>query len=600
MKLQIRDNLVLALAELNIRDEPVTIDTPASLSFGDYTTNIALKIAKKHGKHPVKLAEEIVSKLPENKWLEKVEVVKPGFINFHISSHFHLEELEKMLENDSAFFESSLYKNKKIIYEFTDPNPFKEFHIGHLYSNAVGESLARISTLLGANVKRANYYGDVGMHVAKSLWGMKKKLQEQHSTLDDLEKKPLKERVHFLGQAYAAGAQAYEVDEKAKEEMKNINYVVFIAGQEYLKNKIGWQPQINYRQFIEGKNVTVNEISQMYRKGKDWSLAAFEEIYKELGTKFDYYYPESIVGEFGMKLVLDNLKKGVFKKSEGAIIFDGEKYGLHKRVFINSLGLPTYEAKELGLAPTKFKDFPYDKSYIVTGNEINEYFRVLLAALQEVNPSLAKKTTHIGHGMVRLPEGKMSSRTGKIMTGESLLAAAKGEVEKVMRKTEVGEKDRTETVKKIAVAAVKFALLKQGIGTDIEFSLQESVSFTGNSGPYIQYTIVRCGSILGKLDTKDAGVTNRTAPLEPEEAQLLRLLSQFPEIVFQSGEKISPHLIANHLFAVAQKFSLFYEMHPVLKAPEGKKALRLLLTRATAAVLQKGLWLLGIEDVKKM
>ena len=156
-------------------------------------------------------------------------------------------------------------------------------------------------------------------------------------------------------------------------------------------------------------------------KGKEWSLEAFNKMYNLLGTKFDYDYPESMMAELGQKMVIENLQKGIFTKSQGAIIFEGEEYGLHNRVFINSLGLPTYEAKDLGNAPTKYKDFPYDKSYIITANEINEYFKVVLTALGKINSDLAKKTIHIGHGIVRLPDGKMSSRTGKVMTGQYLM-----------------------------------------------------------------------------------------------------------------------------------------------------------------------------------
>ena len=161
----------------------------------------------------------------------------------------------------------------------------------------------------------------------------------------------------------------------------------------------------------------------------------FEEIYKILGTKFDYYYPESIVGEFGLKIVKENLKKGFFELSEGAVVFPGEKYGLHTRVFVNSLGLPTYEAKELGLAVKKYEDFSYDKSIIVVGNEIKEYFKVLHKALLITYPELGKKTTNLCTGMVRLPEGKMSSRTGSVVTLEWMFEEIKTKLKKIMEKS---------------------------------------------------------------------------------------------------------------------------------------------------------------------
>lgn len=599
MKLQIANNIKIALSALNIQNEEVTVDPPQNPSFGDYTSNIALKLAKKYNKNPVWLADNIIANLPKEAWLEKAEVMKPGFINFWISKQFHLEELQKIIESDDIFFQSSMYVGKKMMFEYTDPNPFKEFHIGHLYSNAVGESLARIASFLGATVKRANYYGDVGMHVAKSLWGMKKKMADEKATLKDLEKKTLKERVQFLGQSYAIGAQAYEGDEKAKEEMKDINYAVFVAGQEYLKQKKGIQPTVDYRKYLEGKHVDLDSLTELYMKGKTWSLQAFDEMYKKLGTKFDYDYPESMMAELGQKMVLEYLGKGVFKRSEGAVIFEGEKYGLHNRVFINSLGLPTYEAKDLGNAPTKFKDFPYDLSYIITANEINEYFKVVLTALSKINPSLAKKTIHIGHGIVRLPEGKMSSRTGKIMTGEFLIDRAEKEVEAIMKNTEDGIGNKSQVIQKIAIGAIKFALLRQGIGSDIEFNLNESVSFSGNSGPYIQYTYVRCQSILRQAHFASKKI-NLDYLIGQEENDLLRTLVQFSETVFESGQKNAPHIIAGYLFSVAQKYSAFYENCPIMKAKDKEKEFRLSLTLATSLVLKKGLLLLAIETVEKM
>ena len=171
------------------------------------------------------------------------------------------------------------------------------------------------------------------------------------------------------------------------------------------------------------------------------------------------------------------LKKKVFEESDGAVIFPGKKYGLHNRVFINSLGLPTYEAKEMGLAPTKYKDFAYDRSIIVTGHEIEEYFKVILKALTFTNPSLSEKTLHVSHGMVRLPGGKMSSRTGDVITGEWLLDEAVSRIRRAYPEMD------GETSEKVGLAAIKYALLKGTIGRDIEFSFEGSISLTGASGP---------------------------------------------------------------------------------------------------------------------
>ena len=456
--------------------------------------------------------------------------------------------------------------------EFTDPNPFKEFHIGHLYSNIVGESLSRLFEATGATVKRANYQGDVGLHVAKAMWGMTKALG--HNMPKD--KDSLQEKVKWMGMCYAAGALAYEKDEQVRQEIVELNGKIFAQDK---------------------------TIKALYQKGRKWSLEYFETIYKRLGTKFDYYYFESEVGKTGLTLVRKWLEKGIFEKSQGAVVFSGEKYGLHSRVFINSLGLPTYEAKELGLAPTKYKDFKYDLSVIITGNEIIDYFKVLLAALKEIDPSLAGKTRHLSHGMIRLPEGKMSSRTGSVITAESLLDEVRARVTRVMGSSEIEipAKEKEETAEAISLGAVKYSLLRVSLGKDIIFDFDKSLSLEGESGPYLQYTYARCKSILRKAKLNQAKLKFNEIKFTAEETALLRLLYRFEEIVQEAAKKFSPNLVCNFVFDLAQRYNLFYNTTSVLKADtEGAKNFRLLLTASVAQVLENGLSLLGIKTLERM
>src|SRR6185369_11499776 len=297
--------------------------------------------------------------------------------------------------------------------------------------------------------------------------------------------------------------------------------------------------------------------------------------------------------EFGYGMVMEGLKKDVFEKGEGgAIIFPGSKYGLHERVFINSLGLPTYETKDFGNAVVKQKDFAYDKSVIVTGNEINDYFHVVIKALSLLYAELGEKTFHLGHGMVRLPEGKMSSRTGKIKTGESLLDAAAQQAKKLSESTD------EKLAEQIGQAAVKYAFLKSGIGKDIIFDFEESVSFDGNSGPYIQYTFARTQSVLRKAG--ELSVVKNHLSLADEERDLLRLLSRFPEIVQEAADRLSPNIVCAYLFDVSQAFNLFYQKHQILRAEGDLLQFRLSLTKSTGETLKKGLNLLGIQAPEKM
>lgn len=570
----LRDKIVSTLKQVTGSEE-IKLDIPSLPEHGDYATNVALSIAKRQNKSPREAAEEIAEALRTNPELEniveKVEVAGPGFINFFISDKALASSIENTSSDELESSRKSSLSGKNIMVEFTDPNPFKEFHIGHLYSNAVGESVSRLLESQGANVKRACYQGDVGMHVAKSLWGLSKKMAEDGVGVSDLEEMDVESRVRYMGQAYALGASAYEEDSESANEMKAINKKVY--------EKDG-------------------DIYSLYQKGKQWSLEYFEIIYKKLGTKFDYYYFESEAGVAGRDLVLKYLEKGVFEKSQSAVVFPGEKHGLHTRVFINSAGLPTYEAKELGLAPRKYKDFKYDISVIITGNEINEYFKVLLKALEIINPEIAKKTIHLGHGMVRLPEGKMSSRTGKIISGEQLLEQVVSEIRKISK-----EQD-PETIEMVAVAAIKGAFLQSSIGQNIIFDIGKSIRTDGNSGPYLQYTHARTHSILEKVNAdsnQNSGLPGKetiSLPFDKEERILARVLNYYPEIVQNAAINYSPHILVNYLFDLAQTFNGFYAVERVVGSD--RQSSRLFLTYHVGKVIKAGLGLLGIEAPGKM
>ena len=429
----------------------VLVETPKEKSHGDYSTNVALALSKKLGKSPLQLAQSIAGGITKPDFLEKVEAVAPGFINFYLSEEIFIENIRQILKEKDRYGSNppslKLRRAKKVIVEYTDPNILKEFHIGHLMSNAIGESIARIFEFQGATLKRVNYQGDVGLHVAKAIWGK------------------LKNPDMAWAKAYAFGAAKYEEDEAAKKEIIDINKKVFEKSDK--------------------------EINALYHQGRKESLAYFDAIYKKLGTDFDRLFFESEVADTGKKIVMDNVGKVFEKGDQGAIVFKGENVGLHTRVFINSEGLPTYEAKDLALPELKYRYFKYDSSIIITAHEQNAYFDVMLAALAKVKPNLAEKTKHIGHGMLRLPEGKMSSRTGKVVTAESLIEKIKEQV----TKKSADKKLDDATIQTIAIGALKYSILKQSIGGDIIFDFDKSISFEGDSGPYLHYSYVRAVSV---------------------------------------------------------------------------------------------------------
>lgn len=548
---QIKKHIQNVLKELVIEVQEILLEFPNELKHGDFSTNVAMVCAKREGKNPKELAEKIAEILNKKKIDDvlKVEVAGPGFINFHLSRSFFTTQTESIIKQKEKWGQNEASKGKKVMVEYTDPNPFKEMHIGHLMGNAIGESVSRLVEFSGAQVIRANYQGDVGPHVAKAIYGMKE-LKEENVT------------VKYLGEAYVYGTKAYESDAKAKEEIDNINKKVYAKDD----------PVVN----------------KLYKLGREVSLKHFEELYKKLGTKFDKYYFESETTSVGTDFVENNKK--IFEESDGAIIYRGEKHGLHTRVFMTSNGLPTYETKDLGLAEQKFKDYSLDLSITITAEEQKEYFKVMRAAFGEVHPELEKKMIHITHGMMLLSSGKMSSRTGDVVTVESLLNEVEKKVREKMKGREIPKADDIAVL--VAVGALKFSILKQATGRDIVFEYEKALSFEGDSGPYLQYAHTRSLSLLQKGG--DGKVTDAPEVI----TELERLLYRFPEIVLRAQKEFEPHHVTVYLTEIASAFNSFYASVQVIGSEN--EAYYLALTRAFQITMQNGLWLLGIKTPERM
>ncbi len=532
-----------------------SVEVPGEKSHGDYATNVALALSKQLKKNPLEVAKEIILHIGQQDFIEKIEVAGPGFINFYLAKEVFVENVKQILKDPKNFGSNKQLKGKKIVVEYTDPNPFKEFHIGHLMSNSIGEAISRLIQFGGATTKRANYQGDVGMHVAKAVWGKLKNPQESWQA------------------GYVLGAAQYEADEAAKKEIQELNKKIYERSDK--------------------------QINKLYDEGKKQSLKYFDGIYKTLGTEFDYFFFESQVADFGKEVVVDGLEKGIFETGEkGAVVFKGEKFGLHTRVFINSEGLPTYEAKELGLANIKYNTYRYDSSIIITGNEVNEYFKVLICAMGQIFPALAEKTSHIGHGMLRLPEGKMSSRSGKGVTFEFLLNEVKNKVMEKIADRGFSPSQQQEVSEIVAIGALKYSILRQGIGSDIIFDLEKSVSFEGDSGPYLQYSYVRAQSVVSKA--KGEGIKASVKKVPNEISGLEKMMAQFPEVVEKAAEEYEPHIIATYLTELAREFNNYYAHNKIVDKEDEFSSYKVGLVEAFSIIMKNGLWLLGITAPKKM
>jgi arginyl-tRNA synthetase len=509
-----------------VGDVPFVVERPRALEHGDYSTNAALV-----GKLD---AQELADKL-HIEGVEKV-VVAGKFINFYLSREALIPQEQKIPQ---------LYVGKTVMAEYTDPNPFKEFHIGHLMSNAIGESIARLFEAAGAKVSRANYQGDVGVHVAKAIWA---KLQQPDMG---------------WGEAYVHGNNEYE---SHKEEIDSLNKVIYEKSDP--------------------------KISTLYDTGRAESLAHFEEIYAKLGTTFDYYFFESEVGPIGLKLVQDHPE--VFEQSEGATIFKGENVGLHTRVFINSKGLPTYEAKELGLVEAKKTKGNFDISLTVTANEIQGYFKVVRAAAEKIFPDLEGKMQVRFHGFLKLTTGKMSSRLGNVITGESLINDLSAAAKEKMEGREL--KDATKTAEQVAVGAIKYAVLKQGSGKDIIFDPEKSLSLEGDSGPYLQYSLVRAVSLL--RNAKEAGVEAGTQDMPEAATTLERVLVHYADAVARAAKEMEPHYLTTYVTELAGAFNSWYASERIIGGSHQHYGVH--VAAVVEKVLRDGLTTLGIPVPEEM
>ena len=470
-----------------------------------------------------------------------------------------MENLFEVNKKGSEYGKNDTERQGKVMFEYGQPNTHKLPHIGHLFSYVYGESMARLLTAAGWEVRRANYQGDVGLHVAKCLWALQKEEVEIPDSLAG--------KAALLQKMYQEGSAAYEEDEAAKKEIQGINKKIYEKDESTKK---------------------------LWEETRGWSVEYYKKFEERLGINFDRYYYESEVYEDGKKKVLENTP-GVFKESEGAIIFEGSKHGLHDRVFVTGEGNPTYEAKDFYLEELKFEEWPMDLLVITTAHEQNEYFKVVFKALEEVHPEMKGKLKHIGFGMVNLKTGKMSSRTGQIVGGIELVDEVVERVAKITEESEVLKGSEKEDVSEmVGLGAVKYSFLKNNPLQDVKFDIEESIAAEGNSGPYIQYTVARCKSVLEKSEEKDGEAKD----LNEEELAILRTLAKYQETVLASAEGYSPNTLATYLYDLAQKYNTFYNKHKIVGGES--EGFKVNLTNATAQVLTNGLTLLGIQVPERM
>lgn len=551
---------ILISKELNIKKEEILtlIESPPDPNLGDLSLP-CFQLAKFIKKNPNQIAQELKSKI-KNPIIKEIKVVGP-YLNFFFNNEKLIGIILKKILKEKEKYGFKPNNNKKVVIEFPSPNTNKPLHLGHLRNMSLGESVSRLLESQGYKVFRVNLNNDRGIHICKSMIAYKKWGKN---------KQPDKKPDHFVGDFYVMFSQneSPELEKEAQEMLRK------------------WEA---------GDKETLN----LWKKMNNWALEGFNTSYKRVGLKFDKTYFESKIYKKGKKLILDCFKKDLFQKDKkGAIFIDLKELG--KKILLREDGTAIYITQDIYLCKLKFDDFKFENSIIVSAHEQDYHFKVLFKILELLKFPFANKFHHLSYGMVNLPEGRMKSREGTVVDADDLIQElvdmAKIEIE---TRQNITQTEMNKIAEKIGLAAIKCYLLKSSAHKDIIFNPKESISFEGETGPYLQYSLVRANKILQK--TKSPKNLNLKYLKEKEEVNLIKKMNDFPEIIKRSAETYSPHYLTEYSFKLASLFNLFYEKHQVINAKNDQiKNARLALVLTYTYLLNSCLNLLGIEKVQIM
>jgi arginyl-tRNA synthetase len=546
------------------------VETPEIKNYGDYATNIALVLAKKLKKDPIQVAEEIkfkiISFLKKGDIIEKIEIVKPGFINLFLKPDFLRRELKNILKQDNKFGSQNIGGNKNVVIDYSSPNVAKPMHVGHLRSTVIGQAVYNLYKFLGYKTIGDNHLGDWGTQFGIMIAGCKK----YKPNISGLEKITTNEMLNI----YVKFNREIEKNPDLQE----------VAKQEFKKLEDG-----------DGEN---REIWRILRKK---SLEDFNKIYEILKIKFDFILGESFYEKHLKTEVQHALKKKVaVKNSDDSVIIPLDEFNLIPFLIQKSDGATLYGTRDLATIRERVKKFKPEKIIYVIGNEQTLYLEQLFRSVDLLGYISRDKLYHIKFGLV-LDEShkKLATREGRVVGAEELISKIIELAEKIIKEKnpKLSDKERERAARIIGVGALKYNDLSQNRQTDIVFDWAKMLSFEGNSGPYLQYTYVRLASIIRK---KKLTNFNPKFLKEEKEMEILKELIRFPEIVRETAESFQINNLANYLFKLANSMNGFYESLPVLKAEENIKSARLALIKAASIVLRNGLNLLGIEVLEKM
>jgi len=592
MEKQIKTSVKEGVSKLyhtDIKESAILIQNTKKEFKGDFTLVVfpLLKISKKG---PEETATELGNYLQkELNHISGYNVIQ-GFLNLELQDSFWATFLASL--KDKPFIELSKQKGMgTIMVEYSQPNTNKPLHLGHLRNNILGYSLANILKANGNQVIKANIINDRGIHICKSMlawhkWGNGETPQSASIKGDKL-----------VGKYYV------EFDKHYKEEIAELESGGISKEEASKKAPLILEAQEMLRKWESGDAETV----QLWRTMNDWVLKGFDATYKEFGVDFDKVYYESETYLLGREIVMDGINKGYFYKKEDASVWcDLDNSKLDHKLVLRSDGTSVYITQDIGTAIQRFSDYSLDQLIYVVGDEQNHHFKVLFEILKKMGFHWAANCHHLSYGMVELPSGKMKSREGTVVDADDLMenmAIIAQQLSEELGKLEgLDSKEKQELYRIIGLGALKYFLIKVDPKKKMMFNPEESIDFNGNTGPFIQYTYARIQSLVRKQQEPIDSIELVTPKeLAIQEKQLIKHMYQFPAIIHESANALSPALVANYVYEVAKSFNHYYQALPILKAEQQEVVnFRIHLSKSTGELIKTCMNLLGIEMPDRM
>ena len=562
---------------------------PTKAQFEGDLTVVVFPLLRIAPKKPEELAAELgdflVDVIPEVKAYNVVQ----GFLNIQISDAYYINFLTQLQHDTSFGFASNTGISDTFLVEYSSPNTNKPLHLGHIRNNLLGASVAHILAANGTNVHTTQIINDRGIHICKSMVAWQKFGNSETPSNSKLKGDAL------VGKYYVLFDQQYKkeiadlISTGVSEKQAKNEAPILLEAKEML---IKW----------EQNDV---EVRSLWEQMNAWVYDGFAETYKRLGVHFDSYYYESDTYVLGKETVEEGFSKGIFyRKEDGSVWVDLTDEGLDEKLLLRSDGTSVYMTQDLGTARLRYTNHPNMTGMVYTvGNEQDYHFKVLFLILKKLGYDWASQLHHLSYGMVDLPSGKMKSREGTVVDADALMdemhATAK-QISEELGKLDGMSSDEKETLfHTIGMGALKYYILKVDPKKRILFDPKASVDFSGNTGPFIQYTHARIQSILRKVGTITVAFDNATSLHEKEKA-VLKVLGQFPATVAAAANQYSPALVANYVYDLVKQYNSYYQEVPILVEDGKVKSLRVALCAAVGQVIQKSLGLLGIEAPSRM